>query len=303
MTSPSAVGTVATTIARYSPKGIEAVAADFARAVVLAVAPASPARARALLWACSRLATWGLAVGLEATPEVLLHPSVIERYVAVGTPGRRSSARRSVRTNLRFVARRVVPDLHPPDPASLRRDRAKAPYTPSEVEGFFALAGAQPTKARRHQLTGLLALGLGAGLERGELRGVKGRHVVSRSGGVLVLVDGERARAVPVIARYQERLLASAAFAGDGFVIGGRSPTRRNVTTDLLGRLSGGEDLARLDPGRLRSTWLAEHLERLGMRALFAAAGVRCSQRLGDLAARLPSPDEVTLVELLGGRA
>ncbi len=34
--------------------------------------------------------------------------------------------------------------------------------------------------------------------------------------------------------------------------------------------------------------------------ALLAAAGVRCSQRLGDLAAILPTPDEVTLMTILG---
>ncbi len=58
--------------------------------------------------------------------------------------------------------------------------------------------------------------------------------------------------------------------------------------------------LARLDVGRLRATWLAEHLGRLGLTALLAAAGVRCSQRLGDLAAILPTPDEVTLMTILG---
>jgi hypothetical protein len=31
------------------------------------------------------------------------------------------------------------------------------------------------------------------------------------------------------------------------------------------------------------------------------AAGVRCSQRLGDLVARLPEPDEEQAVALLGG--
>ena len=67
-------------------------------------------------------------------------------------------------------------------------------------------------------------------------------------------------------------------------------PARRNVISTLLGQLTGGDDLGRLDVGRLRSTWLAEHLRRLGLAALFQAAGVVCSQRLGDLAARLPPP-------------
>jgi hypothetical protein len=105
---------------------------------------------------------------------------------------------------------------------------------------------------------------------------------------------------VPVLARYQAPLSVSAVFAGDGFICGGISPGRKNLTDHLVGKLSGGADLGRLDVGRLRATWLAGHLERLGLRALFAAAGICCSQRLGDLARGLPVPDEATLVALLG---
>ena len=111
---------------------------------------------------------------------------------------------------------------------------------------------------------------------------------------------GRRTRVVPVAGAYRERLLRSAAFAGDGFVCGGVSPTRKNVTSDLVSRLSGGGDLRRLDVGRLRSTWLATHLRALGLDALFQAAGVVCSQRLGDLARQLPRLDEAALVSVLG---
>lgn len=288
-------------IAAYRAR-VDQEAVAFAREVVSAVGPAGPARARALLWATSRLAAWGLSVGLAPAPQVLLHPSVIERYVAVGMAQASESARRTARTNLRFVARRAAPGLpHPPAPAGLRRSRAKPPYVPAEVAAWFGVAAAQPSEARRQRLTGLLCLGLGAGLERGELRGVTGRHVVERSGGVLVEVVGARARAVPVLARYQAPLMASAAFAGDGFVCGGVSPSPKNVTANLVDHVVGGADMGRLDVGRLRATWLATHLARTGLAALFAAAGVTCSQRLGDLARQLRVPDEATLVGLLGG--
>lgn len=279
-------------------------AVAFARAVVVASAPAGAARARSLLWAVSRLAGWGIGVGLEARPEVLLHPSTIERYVVVGMAGASEPARRTARTNLRFVARRAAPGLaHPPQPMALSRSRAKAPYAPAEVAAWLRLAATQPTEARRQHLGALLCLGLGAGLEGAELRGVTGGHVLSRSGGVVVDVVGPRARAVPVLARHQAPLLASAAFAGAGFVCGGASPSRKNVTAPLVGKVAGGADLGRLDVGRLRATWLAEHLERLGLAALLGAAGICCSQRLGDLARRLPAPTEATLVDVLGARA
>jgi hypothetical protein len=295
---------VGAVIAAYQAKGVDEQAVAFARAVTAASAPAGAARTRSLLWACGRLAAWGLSVGLEPTAEALLHPSTIERYITVGMRSRSESARRTARTNLRFVARRAAPGLpHLPGPLGLHRNRAKPPYNPAEVDGWFRLAAAQPTEVRRHHLAGLLCLGLGAGLERGELRAVTGRHVVKRSGGVVVVVEGVRARAVPVLARYQAPLVTVAAFAADGFICGGVSPTRKNLTADLVASVAGGIDLGRLDVGRLRSTWLAEHLHRLGLAALFAAAGVRCSQRIGDLARQLPACEEATLVELLGGRA
>lgn len=304
MTSREIGEAVAATIAGYVAVGIPPAAAGFAREVVAEVAPVGPPRARALLWPAGRLGAWALSVGLELRPEVVLHPSVIERYVAVGMAGRSPAARRTARTNLRFIARRAAPGLaHPPAPEALRRTRAKASYSPAEVDAFFALAGAQPTEYRRWRLVGLLCLGLGAGLERGELRAVTGRHVVARSGGVVVMVQGPRARVVPVLGEYHQRLLDAAACAGEGFMCGGRSPTRRNVTSNLIDQLSGGTDLGRLDVGRLRATWLATHMDRLGVAAFLGAAGIVCSQRLGDMAAHLPAVEEATAVALLGGGA
>jgi hypothetical protein len=59
---------------------------------------------------------------------------------AAHAPGLSGPARRTLRTNLRFVARRVVPHLHPAD-AALPGERAKAPYSADEIAGFLALAG------------------------------------------------------------------------------------------------------------------------------------------------------------------
>ncbi len=287
-------------VAGYTAKGLPPEASAFARRVVGAVAPAGAPRARSLLWACSRLAAWGLACGLEARPEVLLHPSSIERYVAAGMRGAPLGRRRTVRADLRFVSRRTVPTLIGAEAAPLARSAAKAPYSDAEVAAWVALAAAQPTEARRRRLSALLCLGLGAGLERAELRGVRGTDVEPRAGGLVVVVRGERARTVPVLARYHAALAASAAFAGDRFICGGVSPTRKNVTTRLVRGAAGGAWLGHLDVGRLRATWLAAQLEHLGVGALFAAAGVRSGQRIAELACRLGVPDEQSLIATLG---
>jgi integrase len=137
----------------------------------------------------------------------------------------------------------------------------------------------------------------------GELRHVRGSDIVERSGGVIVAVSGQRARSVPVSERYQQRLLQAAAFAGDRYVIGGRNPDRRNVTDTLSATLSTDSSLPRLQAGRLRSTWLVECAERIGLGVFMQAAGITCSQRLGDLAAQLPAVSEDELVAILGATA
>jgi hypothetical protein len=105
---------------------------------------------------------------------------------------------------------------------------------------------------------------------------------------------------VPALERYQQPLLEAAAFAGRRLICGGREPGRRNISDELCAALSSDRSLPRLQPGRLRSTWLVACAERIGLGAFMQAAGVRCSQRLGDLAAQLPELSEDELVALLG---
>jgi integrase len=198
------------------------------------------------------------------------------------------------------LARRVVPALAPVD-APLPRERAKAPYSPGEINGYLALAGAQPAATRRMRAAGLICLGAGAGLAGADLRAVRGSDIACRSGGVLVQARGRRPRVVPVLARYHQPLLASAKFAGTGLVTGGTDPARKNITTPLIRSLSGGTGLPRLETGRLRSTWLADCAELLGLATFMHAAGITCSQRLGDIIAALEPGDEAEAVALLGG--
>jgi integrase len=285
---------------RWRPSSVSPRGAAFAREVVPAAGAGGRERAKNLLWAAGKLADWGIGLGLEPVPEILLHPSVIERFAA-HAPGLPAVTRRTLRTNLRFVARRVVPQLAPVD-APLPRERAKRPYTPAEIDRYLALADAQPAAGRRMRATALVCLGAGAGLIRGDLRQVRGSDVTCRSGGVLVTVRGSRPRAVPVLARYQPRLLEAAAFARGRLVAGGADPARRNLTTSLVTALAGGTGLPRLDTSRLRATWLAEAAELLGLATFLHAAGITCSQRLGDITATLQPGTEAEAVALLGGQ-
>ncbi len=287
---------VAAYIGRWRPSSVPPEAAAFARDVITKAGPEGRERAKNLLWAAGKLADYASSLGLDLSAEVVFHPSVIERFARCA-PGLSDAARRTLRTNQRFIARRVVPQLHPAD-VPLPRERAKVPYSPAEIGGFLALADAQPTMERRMRAAGLVCLGAGAGLIRGDLRDARGTDVARRSGGVVVQVRGDRARVVPVLARYQSRLLAAARFAGSGLVCGGAGPGRRNLTNPRVTALDGGGGLPRLDTSRLRATWLRDCAEILGLATFLHAAGISCSQRLGDLVAGLEPAGEAEAVRL-----
>jgi hypothetical protein len=291
---------VAAYIGRWEPSSVSAEAAAFARDVVVKTGPAGRERAKNLLWAAGKLADYAIGLGLEAVPDVVLHPSTAERFTRCA-PGLSGVARRTLRTNLRFIGRRVVPQLYPQD-LPLPRERAKSPYSPAQVDGYLALADAQPTAERRMRTAGLVCLGAGAGLIRGDLRCARGSDVACRSGGVVVTVRGSRPRDVPVLARYHAPLMAAARFAGNALICGGADPGRRNITSPLISALDGGAGLPRLDTSRLRATWLRDCADLLGLATFMHAAGISCSQRLGDLVAGLEPAGEEQAVQLLGAR-
>ena len=127
-------------IARWRPSSVSPQAAAFARDVITAGRAGGPGAGE------EPAVGGGQARRLRASrsawtpaPEVVLHPSVTERFTRCA-PGLSGVARRTLRTNLRFIGRRVVPQLYPAD-MPLPRERAKAPYSPAEIAGYLALAG------------------------------------------------------------------------------------------------------------------------------------------------------------------
>lgn len=290
---------VSALICAYRPCAVSEAAGCFARRVVARACPESKARAKALLFCACRIAGFGQSVGLELSPEVLLAEAVIERFILRGTGGLSPATVRTLRSNLRALARAI--EAHPsPPPVPLARERAKPPYSEHEIALFLQAASALSTVSRRMRCTALICLGAGAGVIGSEFRQLRGRDVICRSGGLLVQVGGERARTVPVLARFHEPLLQAAVFVGEGLLLGGRDPQRKNLSCEVTA-LFADPSLPPLQAGRLRSTWLHQTAQTIGLGAFMAAAGVRCSQRLGDIAASLPALGEQEMVALLGG--
>ena len=110
--------TAAEVIASYRPRSLAPQAAAFARRTATAAAPASPARAKALLFAAGKLASYALRVGLPLD-EALFATAVIERLVATSSVGG-PATRRTLRTNLRAIGRAFEVA---PAPAALSHER------------------------------------------------------------------------------------------------------------------------------------------------------------------------------------
>ncbi len=107
---------------------------------------------------------------------------------------------------------------------------------------------------------------------------------------------------MPVLCDYHDRLRSAASFFGDAYLVCGRNPDSHNVTNPLIRSLSGGLDLPRLQPARLRSSYLVQMAEAIGLRAFMDAAGITCSQRLGDLVVHLEEMTQARAVALIGGQ-
>lgn len=163
----------ASAIAAYAPVSLCAEARVFVREVVAVAAPETPARAKALLFAASRLACFGESAGLELNAEVLFAASTIERFIVTSERTISPATRRTLRTNLRALARSL--ERYPePAPTPLPRESAKRRYSGTEIEGYLRLAACQSTPARRMRAGALICLGAGAGVIASELRHLRG---------------------------------------------------------------------------------------------------------------------------------
>ncbi len=293
-------------IDNYTPSTLaaedwHAIRADV-RSWVHAAAPGHPHRARQLLAAGSQLADWCRTSGIPLTVDTALKSTTIERYCAIAeADGRHSpSTRATIRARLRYLARAQRISGQPPPPPELRRGRVKPPYTDSEVSAYFLLIAGQPEPTAT-RLSALLLAGLGAGCASEELRDLRGSDVHrSADGTVLVHLRGRKERTVPAVARYGQRLADVADRSGDAILIGGVQPNRRAVASRLLHRLHGADALPPLEPGRLRSTWIAGRL-LAGVRldVLMRAAGLTTPTTIVDLSTALPAmPDDLARDQL-----
>jgi hypothetical protein len=199
-------------------------------------------------------------VGLDESNRSGFDPDIIEAFVVRGLPGRRSSTKGTYRS----VLARMVSDK---DRALGRGTRfpgsmASVPFTFAERSGLVSMAAAQRKEATRRSALCVLAATIGAGLSAGELTALRGAHVVSLGGDVVVVVGGRRSRAVPVASSWVPPLSALAEQAGDDFLFhpGPAERSYKNFVNNFCRHLVCDPALPLMSAGRGRASFICDHL-------------------------------------------
>lgn len=207
----------------------------FDKLIPPAGAPSSPSKADPAVRrrsAVAGLLAWADGEGLPADPAHILHPAMINRYVAQGLNGT-AVYRSTIHAVLYDIARDLWPAGTVPDTAPSRpRAYVADPYTSTETEALLVWASGQRGEQLRNGLLAILATGLGAGITVRELLTLTGASIMGLPGATGVAVTGDSARFVPLLDRYEDLARHVAAAAGDCWLVcpGAKNRTRQTIT-------------------------------------------------------------------------
>ncbi|WP_353649711.1 hypothetical protein ABLG96_01760 [Nakamurella sp. A5-74] len=282
MTTPEEV------VAQYRPNGVDPETWQQIGPLVREVVTRTGFRALSTYIRAMSVATglvgWAQREGIDLDIESVFSPATVDRYTAVGMPQYTDRARSTRRAMLRTVARAVTKKAPwEPKPETLARNTMRAPYSNTEIDRLWEIAGQQPDGQRQRSAKTLFTLGLGAGLTPVDLLHVTAADVRREHRAVVVRTPGELGRDVPVRARWAPELLKLADQYPDGPLVGplGTSRNRLNV---LLSRIVRTPDMPNLSVHRLRTTWMI-HVLNSGtpVSEFMRAAGWSTGSRLGEL--------------------
>lgn len=293
-------------VGAYRPRGVaeeswQAAVRSFVIEAVLDLRPPGEASAKHDARDLGRLAAWAYQRGLPLDREVVLSPAVVEQHL-IAWPYT-DKLRPTVRSNLRRIGHRLTTRAPwEARPAALARRSVATPFSKEDIALLWRAATQQPSPGRRRSAEALVALGAGVGLNGRWNTRITGHDIREVSGIVLVDVPEPSPRTVPVLAGWEDRILALAARAKDEPLVGQASDSK-NHGARLRSRILTPTGVPLLSVGRLRSSWLVEHL-RIGTRLpeLAAAAGLVGVTVLSDLLPYVEPLDEKSAWALLRGQ-
>jgi hypothetical protein len=308
-------GPVRAAITGYRPEGLTAdrweQLAPLCRRLMAGYCPPSATSARTAGTILSSFLDWatdrpGRAQrGGELTAAELLTVGLADAYLHQLTSPDASAA------TYRSVLRRALRSLDPAPARPIAYQPVAGPYTAAECAAFVRLARNQPTNPRRRELSVIVGLGLGAGLNGRDLKALRAADIadltqLDGSTVLVVTVAGDRPRSVPVRTAYaslvREALtLHRAERRGANAALLGQKAGRRNVTTPALAHaVTATEDGVDIAVNRLRATWLVACLSAgVPLGSLLHAAGLRSARTLTDLLPYCPAPDAAAVTALL----
>ena len=256
---------------------------------------------RRCIRALAYLASWCVDQHVALDIEHVLDPDTVERYCAEGLSGTEASVSR-VRGDLRRLGRTLTATAPwEPLPVPLARTKLPPPYSRAELLVIERDIARQATKLRRTTARAMWLLGLGAGLDGRWNTKVKGTAVSKVGDVAVVAVPDPVSRLVVVRAAYSEALLELAAEVGEGLLVGERKVSK-NSPSEFAADITVDGGRLEFSPARLRSTWLAAHLEAgTQLPVLLRAAGMRTFGSLGDLLGHVrPLAEDAARTQLAG---
>lgn len=237
-----------------------------------------PATAAAALRHCRALASlveYHVERGLPVERTTLLDQDTVTRHLA-----RVAATRHAHAVKTHAVALRRVALADGPAPAGTGPRLPVEPYGPEDVQRLLDWADSAPEPHVRHGLLGLLAFGVGAGLDATDLAHLNGTDVTpdGPEGAVLVhaVVRPGPGRTVPILGPWERLGAELAAAAGSHWALNpAEAPDGPRNWKRIVAAGRPDPRLPDLNPRRCRRTWLHTHLEGgTPLQPLMRAAGI-----------------------------
>lgn len=243
---------------------------------------------------------WTRTVELPLTPATLTRTNV-GRYDSEVLVDAGVSTRQTRRSRLMAMADQIHPDDAPVKGTPLAHRSVAPPYSLSEMAIIRRVAQVQPTMQLARQMCLLVGLGAGAGVDSTDIKRLRESDVTDHGPdkGIEVHVTNLRRskdntenrnhRTVWVLREYEDLVRIGLEGARRGPLLLGRDAERANVAASVFARAVVSKEVPELAQARLRSTWLATHLQRTTpLNVLLQAAGLTTARTLVDLLEHLP---------------
>ncbi|GAB2755014.1 hypothetical protein [Nocardioides pakistanensis] len=247
---------------------------------------------------------WAHSVDLPLGAESLTRPHV-GRYDGETLASVGRSTRQTRRSRLLQMADQIHPEQAPVKGPALEHRAVAAPYRLAEMAVIRRVAMVQPTPELTRQMCLLVGLGAGAGIDSADLKRLYRTDIVDHGPetGIEVHVTNlrrskdntrqERRRTVWVLRQYEDLVRVGLRGLRPNQLLLGKDAERANVAASVYARAALHGDVPELAQSRLRSTWLATHLQRTTpLNVLLRAAGLTTARTLVELIEHLPQSDD-----------